>query len=477
MSKAGLYIRVSTEEQAREGFSIDAQKAKLTAYCQIHDLDIHAIYIDDGISGKNLNRTKVKELIDDIKSKDVDTLIVFKLDRLTRSVEDLSYLIRLFDKNKVKFISLSEQIDTSTATGRMFVYLLGVFAEWEREVIAERVVVGMEQRAKEGFYTAKRVLGYDYNPETKQYTINENEAKIVRLIFKLHNEGKGYYLIAKTLNNMGYKTKDGNSFAHNSLNYMVNHGWYYCGKFMYKAKGKEPQLLDAKNIEPILTYEEFTKAQKIKNANFSVARKYGVEDFIFKGRIFCECGAPIKTATSGTPSRKEPYRYYYCRRNLEGRCNCFKQIAMTKLHNQFYEFLCNYFQAPVSIDVNKNQNIIKEYDKDIIRYSNELEKEQARKKKLTMMFLDEQIDNQSYQEMLSDLNKRIELINSNLDTTKQKINSLNLENNVLDKKKIALKLAQVWPELTLSQQKEFVQVFIKKLVINSTGIIEVEFMN
>lgn len=474
--KAGLYIRVSTEEQAREGYSIEAQKNKLTAYCQIHDIDIFGYYIDDGISGKSLERPRVKELIADIKNKKIDTIVVFKLDRLTRSVKDLLMLMDLFDKHKTKFISLSEQIDTSSATGRMFVQLLGVFAEWERSVIGERVVVGMEQRAKTGKYTARRVLGYDYDPETQTYSINEEEAKIVRLVFERHNQGKGYFAIAKELNSLGYRSKDGNMFANNSLVHMVNHGWYYCGKFLYKAKGKEPQLLDASNIPPIISYEEFMKAQSIKNANFSLAKKYGRDEFWLKGRIFCECGTSLKTATSGTKKGGSPYRYYSCKKAVEGRCDCFYSCSMNKMHNMFVEKIKEYANSDYAIDLKANTKLISTYNKQIQQLTLGLEKDYDRKKKLTLLLLDGTISNNDYQDMLSTIVKEIEDKTNNIKQLENRIEEINNTNTNAENKKIIGKLFEKWESLTDVQKKEFIQVFIKRIIVNKSGIISIEFL-
>ena len=147
--RTAIYCRVSTEEQATEGFSIHAQKDKLTKYAESNDWDIVDYYVDDGISGKNLTeRPEVSRLIEDVKKGRIKNVLIYKLDRLTRSVKDLIYLIELFDKNNCTFNSQTEKIDTSNAVGRMFVKIIGIFAEFERENLAERVTFGYEQKTK-----------------------------------------------------------------------------------------------------------------------------------------------------------------------------------------------------------------------------------------------------------------------------------------------------------------------------------------
>ena len=149
--QTAIYCRVSTEEQATEGFSIHAQKDKLTKYASINDWDIVDYYVDDGISGKNLtDRKEVSRLIEDVKKGKINNVLIYKLDRLTRSVKDLIYLIELFDSHNCTFNSQTEKIDTSNAVGRMFVKIIGIFAEFERELISERTKDGLDRARREG---------------------------------------------------------------------------------------------------------------------------------------------------------------------------------------------------------------------------------------------------------------------------------------------------------------------------------------
>ena len=150
--ETGIYVRVSTEEQAQEGFSIRAQEQKLKDYARIKDWSIFNIYIDEGISGKNLvDRPAMQEMISDVRSGAVKNVLVFKIDRLTRSTADLLYLVDLFNELKCAFNSLTESIDTQTPSGRMFLKIIGIFAEFERENIIERSKVGIERKIREGY--------------------------------------------------------------------------------------------------------------------------------------------------------------------------------------------------------------------------------------------------------------------------------------------------------------------------------------
>src|SRR5690554_6076229 len=148
--KARIYIRVSTEDQAKEGFSLSAQEEKCKQFIEFNDWTYDGVYKDDGFSGKDLKRPAIQQLLRDIKQREFDALVVYRLDRLTRSVVDLHYLLDLFDKHKVMFKSATEPYETTSAIGRLFVSIVGSLAQWERENMIERVKVAMEKRALEG---------------------------------------------------------------------------------------------------------------------------------------------------------------------------------------------------------------------------------------------------------------------------------------------------------------------------------------
>jgi len=145
--KTGIYVRVSTEEQVQEGFSIRAQAEKLKAYAALKEWEIYDIYADEGISGSNIvDRPAVNRLIDDINEGKVENVLVFKVDRLTRSTKNLIELVELFENYDCAFNSLTESIDTDTPSGRMFLKIIGIFAEFERENLVSRLRIG--ERAK-----------------------------------------------------------------------------------------------------------------------------------------------------------------------------------------------------------------------------------------------------------------------------------------------------------------------------------------
>ena len=145
MKTAAIYIRVSTDFQAEEGYSIDAQKEQLTAYCVSKGIKHYDYYIDGGWSGSNINRPELQRLIEDIKKNRISHVIVYKLDRLSRSQKDTLYLIEdIFNVYGVSFVSINESIDTASPTGRLMIGILSAFAQLERENIRMRTRMGMK---------------------------------------------------------------------------------------------------------------------------------------------------------------------------------------------------------------------------------------------------------------------------------------------------------------------------------------------
>ena len=153
------YIRVSTDEQAKEGISLADQEARLTAYCQAKEWELVRIYRDEGESGKSLDRPGIQKLISDLKANGIDVVVTVKLDRLTRSVRDLGTLIEdLFDG--CALASVEESLDSSTANGRMVINLLGTVAQWEREIVSERTTAALRFKQEQGFRVGRPPYGF-----------------------------------------------------------------------------------------------------------------------------------------------------------------------------------------------------------------------------------------------------------------------------------------------------------------------------
>lgn len=193
--KAVGYVRVSTEEQAKEGVSLDVQEARIRSYCEAKDWELVRLYRDEGESGKDLKRRGIQSLLEDLKGNAVDVVVVLKLDRLTRSIRDLGNLIEdLFDG--VSLASVEESLDSSTANGRMVVNLLGTVAQWEREIIGERTKAALDYKADQGEWCGRIPYGFKIDDSGK---LVEDAVQIANIgkMKRAYRRGQSVRAIAK----------------------------------------------------------------------------------------------------------------------------------------------------------------------------------------------------------------------------------------------------------------------------------------
>jgi site-specific DNA recombinase len=318
--KAALYIRVSTEEQAIDGQSASAQAETLKQYCSAFGIEVYDIFMDLGISGKSLkNRHELNRLIEACNSGLFDMVLVWKISRLSRNLKDLLYLIDIFEKHNVHFASCSEKFDTSTPVGRMTLQLLGSIAEFERNTIIENVKLGLREFARKGGKSSA-VFGYDN--VGKSLIISENEAKIVRLIFRLYTEGAmNFSAIARHLNSLGYRTKRGREYRSSSIAYIIRNPVYIginrhsmntaCE---YSVQGSHPAIIGS---------ELWSKAQS-KNCRNDNGKAISTGDSCSSlFQVTCmKCRKPMKIFYSYSKGKK--YKYFRC-------CNCSNYVNAEKL--------------------------------------------------------------------------------------------------------------------------------------------------
>jgi len=203
--KAIGYVRVSTDEQAREGISLENQKAKIETYCQLNDLELVEILEDAGKSGKDLNRDGMQALMALIKARSVDAVIVYKLDRLSRRVKDTLTLMDLVEKKSVAFHSITEKIDTKSAMGKFFLNIMASMNQWERDTISERTRDALQLKVARNERAGQIPFGYALSSDGNALLENPEEQEAIRLIKELHNEGCNYSEICRELSERGYQ--------------------------------------------------------------------------------------------------------------------------------------------------------------------------------------------------------------------------------------------------------------------------------
>lgn len=303
--KVALYPRVSTQEQVKEGYSIGEQIERLNKYCDAMGWDVYKVYTDAGFSGANTDRPGLQAMIQDVKAGKVEKVVVFKLDRLSRSQLDTLYLIeKVFLANGVDFVSMNENFDTSTPFGRAMVGILAVFAQLEREQIKERMIIGKEGRAKEGlWHGGRQPIGYDYDPVQKRLIVNDFEALAVREAFEEFSKGVPINKIAANLRNKGYTHKHGKWEPTTIRKILINP--LYIGKLKHKGRvvpGIHSAIIDEElfnSLQPILKERSQKFMRMRENINLNT---------YLTGHIYCErCGAKYCKQNG-----RKDYGYYCC---------------------------------------------------------------------------------------------------------------------------------------------------------------------
>lgn len=266
--RAAIYTRVSTEDQAKEGFSLDAQLDKLRSYCKARDWIIAGEYIDDGYSGRNTKRPAYTRMMQEMDKW--DTVLVIKMDRIHRNSKNFMLMMEKLKKHGKEFVSMTESLDTSTAMGRFVMDIIQRIAQLESEQIGERVYIGMEQKAR----TNGGVLGfnipYGYDYIDGKLVINEDEARVVKDIYSWYSEGKSMGEIAKMLNNSKIPTKKGGFWAKKTISTILKNPTY-CGYLHWE------DYINKSDHDPIVSENDFNEIQNLIAARGgSPAKKLGV---------------------------------------------------------------------------------------------------------------------------------------------------------------------------------------------------------
>ena len=311
INKVALYVRVSTTSQMEEGYSIEEQKAKLESYCDIKDWHVYKVYTDGGFSGSTTERPALEQLIKDAQSKLFDTVLVYKLDRLSRSQKDTLYLIEdIFLKNNIEFVSLLENFDTSTPFGRAVIGLLSVFAQLEREQIKERMQLGKLGRAKAGksMMWAKTSYGYNYDKETGSMTVNEFEALAVKEIFTSYLAGMSITKLRDKINEEYPKQP---AWSYRTIRGILANP-VYCGLNQYKGQtfqGTHKPIISLVDFEQ--TQRELAKRQQTAK-ELSNPRPFQAK-YMLSGLAQCGyCHAPLKVILGAVRKDGSRFKRYEC---------------------------------------------------------------------------------------------------------------------------------------------------------------------
>ena len=322
---AGLYIRVSTEDQAREGFSLPEQEKRLRAMCEYKGYEIYKVYKDAGISAKTGNsRPGFEELLQDIRDKKCNTIVVLKLDRLTRSVFDWEKIIRFLEENDAYLDCANDDINTTNANGKMVSRILTSVSQNEIERTSERTKFGMVGAIKEGHIPHKAPFGYKH--ENKKLIPDEATKDQVIRIFNLYYQGNSYQTISNLYNN---EKVFGKTNWKDSTILKIIENPIYKGDFIHGKRTKNPTYYEDV-VEPLISKELWEECQVQKKKN---SRNYKRnEDYLFLQKLKCPHCNRILAGKATRKKNGSIYYYYYCH-------DCKLNIKESDIEKEFDNFI------------------------------------------------------------------------------------------------------------------------------------------
>jgi len=469
MLPTAIYLRVSTEEQAKEGYSIRGMEQKLKDYARIKGWPIYGIYIDEGISGKNITaRPDINRMIQDVKDGHVKNVLVFKIDRLTRSMSDLLFLIDLFNEYDCAFNSLMESIDTQTASGRMFLKIIGIFAEFERENIAERITLGRERKVKEGYTLCSRTAsyGYDRPKGQKVQSIIDGEAQIVREIFNLYvDQGVGITEIARRLNRRGVPTKEEKKWTTGGVKNILKNS-NYMGDVRHHFENAEKAYTVKGQHEAIISEELFNKAQhRLTKTQLISPKKQPREENYFTGFLVCsECGYKLyphnlyKKLIDGTTKF---HSYYECG-NIEIDACKVGGVTALKLEDAFREYISKIadFEGDNSKILNEEMQYRQRQKEAISDYKAKLQQLDAKLHEAIECYVNNVFTVDEYHKVKKHIENDKNAISAELNRL-----SMETEDIAGSKLEIAKCFKENWDNLSNTDKRMFLMQFIERVVV------------
>ena len=479
---AGVYIRVSTEDQAREGFSLGEQEEKLLQLCKFKELEVYKVYKDAGISAKDMeHRPQFQEMLKDMKEGKLNYIVAYKLDRITRSVRDLEELISVLEQYNCFLLCDRDDVNTSTANGRFFVRMLTVLSQLEIEIVSERTKFGLNGAIKSGHIPGQRPFGYK-SADDKRMVIDNATRPYVEKIFDMYLEGKSFQQIANYFkeNNIYPKKKWKDTTIQKIIDNKIYMGDYEQYKRIGKQENLEP-IVYMNVVEPIISRAKWEECQRQKERNQRTYTRDRV--YTFFQRLKCpNCSRIMKCKGSGGTKRK--YMYYtceHCRINFnEDHVECLLRDFIYDLLE--YDMAVKNFFLPVLEDKTNNIDTTS-IDKEI----RDLEKQRNRIKNLYIKGIveidDFKEDYKLIEDKLANLeSKKLELVN--LETFNYSPHELLAERDLEKEKMIRLDtlnsvLKTKWNGMDKSEKQEFISKFIDTIEIkkDSKGNLILEKIN
>lgn len=476
-----IYIRVSTEDQAREGHSLGEQLERLKKLCEYKGYKIFKIYEDGGRSAKDTNRPEFQEMMQAMKDGKINKILIYKLDRLTRSIQDLEQICKLLEEHNCSLESAVEEINTDTANGKFFIRMLTILAQLEIERCSERTLFGIGAAIKKGHMTVAP-FGYKKDldgPNPKKLVIHEENAEILLYAYQLHLERKPDSVVQKAL-----KEKYGLDVPQTSLGkWWLNRS--YTGDYVYRKGKPDEQVLEGL-IPRIITNEMYEESVAIYKMNQK--RQIRKENYIFHQKVRCPKCNKIMAGSHSVGSRGKTTFYYY-------QCLCKESgyISEQALEREvLYELdtIIDFFliadQSMISVT---NTALLLGDGKEIKRKIKELKQKKSR---IMQSYYDGIIDDAEMKKQVRVLDSELDELKIELNKEKQKDIRITEDMDIIEyatlteieKRKSTMYEARTkdtWNQLTREMKQYIMSDFIDDIEIeiedNSYGVLRCEKKN
>jgi len=465
----GIWIRVSTEDQA-QGDSPQHHEERAKAYAKSRGWNVKEVYDLAGQSGKAvMQHPEAKRMMKDIENGHITGLIFSKLARLSRNRRELEDFSDFFNKHQADLISLSEAIDTSTAGGRMFFHLLGVFAQWEREEITERVNASVLTRAKLGkSINGKAPYGYEW--KDRKLIVLPEEAAIRRKAYELFVQTRRKGQVARQLNAAGYRTRDGNIWRDTSIARILEEssakGVYVFNTMKqtgtWRTEAKPESEWGQAQCEPIISEELWNQANQLMEEQLKAWKKPGPAPVhLFSGLAHCICGSKMYVAANNPK--------YFCRK-------CTNKIPIVDLENVIREELKAFFGQSERIAQH-----LKEAGRNLVEKSEllethrkEIQKVRDEMKRTHQLYVEDKITAQGFGEFYKPAEERLNQLVAELPKLEAEVDFLKV--NKLSAEDVTHEAAiyDRWPKLPPDDKRKIVEALIEKVVIGH-GEIDITF--
>lgn len=472
---AGIYPRVSTEDQSRFGHSLDEQEDRLKKLCEFKDYEIYKVYREEGVSAKDTNRPKFKEMIQDMKDGKINKIVVYKLDRLTRSIQDLENICKMLEEYNCDLESVAEEINTGNANGKFFIRMLTILAQLEIERTSERTKFGLIGAAKKGHISGQPALGYTKKDKSKKLVIDELESDVVKRIFSMYLEGSSVCHICDIFNEENVLNKH---WATTTVDKILSNKIYIGSIEHGKRDKKNTQIFEAV-VPAIIDKTTFECVQKRKEKNLKNYKRK--RTYIFMQKILCPKCHKIMGGESSTSGTGAKHIYY--------KCNCCKRrISEKKIESELMKFLNDMLDFFLIIDNSFKPSMCRDIDEEITKYE-KLKKDLNDKiTRIKQEFLDGEIAAKSFEKELHYLEKEIKSIEikitelKDLKQNNEHKQDVKLFFNMKEIEKLKLKSKYVkehnfWSKLSQEQKQYIINKYIDEIEISSDNHHNISILN